>query len=76
MLISTITSRMPDGTVIVEYENGYTFEGYVDSKHNPRSGVFKTPEGVKYDIPEFEEGAFEVFNLIKANQLERFRVKE
>lgn len=74
MKTGTITSQMPDGSVIIEYDNGYVFEGYLDANREPFSGVIKTPEGVKYDIPEFKENIYSVFELIKNKQLERLRI--
>lgn len=45
MKIFEVTSRMPDGTEILEFTNGYTFEGTTDAKDYPVSGILKTPKG-------------------------------
>ena len=76
MVLFEITSQMPDGSVIIKFANGYIFEGFVDAKNYPISGIIKTPSGLKYYIPEFEEDFFSVFNLIEKSELERFRTRE
>lgn len=73
MKISEITSRMLDGTVIIKFCNGYTFEGLVDSKNNPKKGIITTPNVDKYELPEFERDIFDIFSMIEKKELERFR---
>ncbi len=74
MKIFEVTSRMPDGTEILEFTNGYTFEGTTDARDYPVSGILKTPEGEKYDIPQFEEDPYKVFALIEKGELERYKI--
>lgn len=74
---ATITSQMPDGTIIIEYENGYVFEGMTDSRHNPVCGIIKTPEGVKYDYyGSGNEPMSRIFTLIENGKLEDNRVEQ
>ena len=76
MRVSTTTSRMPDGTVIIEYENGYTFEGTIDNRNNPVSGIIKTPEGAKYSFyGSGNEPMSRVFLLIENGEMEENRVQ-
>ncbi len=76
MVLFEVTSHMPDGSVIIKFKNGYSFEGFVDVKYNPTSGTLTTPTGAKYDIPDFKEDVYAVFNLIEKNKLERYRIKD
>lgn len=76
MKLFEITSRMPDGTAILKFVNGYTFEGLLDAKDYPLTGILKTPEGVRYRIPEFKEDIYEVFELIESYQLEKYKIKD
>ncbi len=76
MRIFEATTRMPDGTEILKFTNGYTFEGFTDAKHNPISGIVKTPKGEKYNIPTFEADFYTVFNLIEGNQLKKYKINK
>lgn len=76
MRISVITSIMPDGTVVLKYENGFSFEGYVDEKTNPTSGALTTPEGDKYYFPYIHDNIFNVFSLIKEQKLENYKINK
>lgn len=67
---------MPDGTVVIKYDNGYTFEGMTDSRNNPVSGIIKTPEGVKYSFHgSGNEPMSRVFLLIENGKMEENRVQ-
>ena len=70
-------SRFPDGTIEIKYTNGYSFEGYGDNSDNPISGILTTPEGVKYNIPDFKgENINSVFNMINRGELSRYIIKK
>ena len=65
--------RMSDGTIIRKFANGFVFEGYADGRYEPLSGTITTPEGVKYDIPNFNgENVYDVFKLIKQGKLKNY----
>ena len=67
----------PDGTILRKFVNGFVFEGYADEHYEPVSGVLKTPEGVKYDIPDFKgEYVYDIFDMINAGKLEKYKRKE
>lgn len=74
MKIFEVTTRMPDGTEILVFSNGYTFEGFTDTKHYPVSGILKTPEGEKYNIPKFEEDPNVIFALIEKGELRKYKI--
>lgn len=70
-------SKFHDGTIVIKYTNGYRFEGYCDDNNNPNSGVLTTPDGVKYNIPDFNgEDIYNVFAMIKRGELRQYVVKE
>lgn len=70
-------SRFPDGTIVVKYANGFIFEGFGDNRDNPISGILRTPDGIKYDIPDFkDEDIYSVFNMIKRGELKHYILKE
>ncbi|MBR0488871.1 MAG: hypothetical protein IJJ68_01525 [Prevotella sp.] len=73
---STI-SRFPDGTITQKYVNGYVFEGYADVKDEPLSGTLTTPNGEKYDIPDFKgEYIIDVINMIENGELKKYKRKD
>lgn len=74
MKLFEVTTRMPDGTEILEFSNGYTFEGITDTQHYPVSGILKTPEGEKYNIPKFEEDPYVIFALIENGELRKQKI--
>lgn len=66
-------TRMSDGTIVRRFANGFVFEGYADRRHEPLSGTITTPEGVKYEIPDFKgEYIYNVFDMIKQGQLKNY----
>ena len=74
MKLFEVTTRMPDGTEILEFSNGYTFEGITDTQHYPVSGILKTPKGEKYSIPKFEEDPYVIFDLIEKGELRKNKI--
>ena len=76
MILFEITSRMPNGTTILKFNNGYSFEGMLDANNYPTSGIIATPKDEKYEIPEFKEDIYTVFKLIEEGQLNNYKIKE
>ncbi len=72
-MLESKTSRYPDGTILRKFANGFVFEGYADAHDEPISGTLITPEGVKYEIPDFNgEYIYNVFELIQKGQMNRY----
>ncbi len=66
-------TKMSDGTIIRKFVNGFVFEGYADDRDNPISGILTTPEGIKYEIPDFKgEYIYNVFDMIRQGQLKNY----